>query len=54
LTGPAYQLAAYQSSKALMPSERSEVATVEGEMGVAGFLVNMISGCGVSLWLEWP
>jgi len=27
--------------------------TVEGEMGVAGFLVNLFKKCGVDLWLVW-
>jgi hypothetical protein len=27
--------------------------TVEGEMGVAGFLVNFFKDCGVDLWLVW-
>jgi hypothetical protein len=26
---------------------------VEGELGVANFLVNFFKDCGVSLWLVW-
>jgi len=29
------------------------VVTMEGEMGVAKFLVNFFKNCGVGLWLVW-